>query len=166
MTMSDKFLQTRDTEEFSDPLQDYDPKTYSDPLAKALADQTVAAIQTTPVATVTPDTPVHAAVEKLAGLQVSCLLVVKDGKLVGVFSDRDVLERVALEYDRVKDRPVGELMTTDPVYAYEADSAAAALSIMAVSGFRHVPVTDIEQRVVGIVSPQRVAEFLRRQVLN
>jgi CBS domain-containing protein len=166
MTMSDKSLQTRDAEEFSDPLQNYDPKTYKDPLEKALAEEAVAAIQTTPVATVTPDTPVHSAVEKLAGLQVSCLLVVKDGQLVGVFSDRDVLERVALEYNQVKDRPVSELMTTNPVYVYEADSAAAALSIMAVSGFRHVPVTDIEQRVVGIVSPHRVAQFLRRQVLN
>jgi CBS domain-containing protein len=105
-------------------------------------------------------------VKALADLEVSCLLVAKDGKLVGVFSDRDVLDRVALEYDQVKDRPVGELMTTDPVYAYEADSAAAALSIMAVSGFRHVPVTDINQNVVGIVSPQRVAEFLRKQVLK
>jgi len=164
--MSEEFVPTRVTEEFTDPLQNYDPKTYNDPLEKALADEKVAAIQSTPVATVTPDTPVHAAVAMLARLKVSCLLVVKDGKLVGVFSDRDVLDRVALDYDQVKDRPVGKLMTTDPVFVYETDSAAAALSIMAVSGFRHVPVTDIEQKVVGIVSPQRVAEFLRRQVLE
>ena len=166
MTMSDRFTPTKATDEFVDPLQNYDPKKYNDPLEKALAEETVAAIQTTPVATVTPDTPVHSAIRTLAGLKVSCLLVVDDGKLVGVFSDRDVLERVALEYDYVKDHRVGELMTTNPVFVYLSDSAAAALSIMAVSGFRHVPVTDIEQKVVGIVSPQRVAEFLRRQVLN
>jgi CBS domain-containing protein len=164
--MTDKSTPAKDAEEFVDPLQNYDPKTYNDPLEKALAEETVIAIHSTPVATVTPETPVQAAVKALADLEVSCLLVAKDGKLVGVFSDRDVLDRVALEYDQVKDRPVGELMTTDPVYAYEADSAAAALSIMAVSGFRHVPVTDINQNVVGIVSPQRVAEFLRKQVLK
>ena len=66
-------------------------------------------------------------------------------ELVGVFSDRDVLERVALEYDQVKDRPVQR--TDDrrtPWCVYESDSAAAALSIMAVSGFRHVPVTNVD----------------------
>ena len=66
----------------------------------------------------------------------------------------------------MKDRPVGELMTTNPIYAYESDSAAAALSIMAVSGVRHVPVTNIERKVVGIISPQRVTEFLRKHMLD
>jgi signal-transduction protein with cAMP-binding, CBS, and nucleotidyltransferase domain len=157
---------TKEPEEFRDPLQNYHPKTHNDPLEKALIDETVVAIQCTPVATVAPGTPVHAAVKTLAGLHVGCLLVAENGRLVGVFSDRDVLDRVALEYDQVKDRPVSELMTTDPVYVYETDSAAAALSIMAVSGFRHVPVTNIDQQVVGIVSPQRVTEFLRKHVLD
>ena len=113
--MTNKPSTAKDAEEFVDPLQNYDPKTYNNPLEKALAEDTVTAIQSTPVATVTPDTPVQAAVKALADLEVSCLLVAKDGKLVGLFSDRDVLDRVALEYDQVKDRPVGELMTTDPV---------------------------------------------------
>jgi CBS domain-containing protein len=166
MTMSNECVPTKVPDEFRDPLENYDPKIYKDPLEKALAEETVGAIQFMPVATVGPGTPVHAAVDKLAGLQVACLLVEQDGRLVGVFSDRDVLDRVALEFDQVKDRPVGEIMTTDPVYAYETDSAAAALSIMAVSGFRHVPVTNIEQKVVGIVSPHRVTEFLRKHVLD
>lgn len=164
--MTKNTVQAKEPEEFSDPLQNYDPKIYKDPLEKALAEETVVAIQCTPVATITPDTPIHAAVKALAGMQVACLLVEEDGRLVGVFSDRDVLDRVALEYEQVKDRPVGEFMTTDPIYAYENDSAAAALSIMAVSGVRHVPVTNIEQKVVGIVSPQRVTEFLRKHVLQ
>jgi len=166
MTMTKDTVQAKEPEEFSDPLQNYDPKIYKDTLEKALAEETVVAIQCTPVATITPDTPIHAAVKALAGMQVACLLVEEGGRLVGVFSDRDVLDRVALEYEQVKDRPVGEFMTTDPIYAYENDSAAAALSIMAVSGVRHVPVTNIEQKVVGIVSPQRVTEFLRKHVLK
>jgi len=164
--MSNDVSPTNEPEEFRDPLQNYDPKSYKDPLEKALAEETVTAIQCTPVATISPDTPVHAAVKTLAGMQVACLLVEQDGRLAGVFSDRDVLDHVALEYEQVKDRPVGELMTTDPIYVYENDSAAAALSIMAVSGFRHVPVTTIDQKVIGIVSPQRVTEFLRKHVMN
>ncbi len=164
--MTDNCMPSKEPEEFRDPLQNYDPKVYRDPLEQALAEETVAAMQMKPIAKVDQNTPVHAAVETLARLHVSCLLVEQDGRLIGVFSDRDVLERVALEYDQVHNLPISEVMTTNPVYAYESDSAAAALTIMAVSGFRHVPVTNIEQQVIGIISPQRVNEFLRKHIMN
>ncbi len=159
--MSDKPKSELDGE-FQDPLENYEPKSYDDELEQALVDETVAAIQAQPFATVTPDTLVHEAIEKLAGLHHACLLVEDDGKLVGVFSDRDALEKVALEYDRVKDRPVREVMADQPVYVYDSDSSAAALSVMAVSGYRHVPVVDLDERLAGIISPQRVTSFLRK----
>jgi len=148
--------------EFHDPLENYEPKTYDDVLEQALCDETVTAIQAKPFATVTPDTPVHEAVKKLAALHHACLLVEDNGKLVGVFSDRDALDKVALEYEQVKDRPVREVMTDQPVYVYKTDSSAAALSVMAVSGYRHVPVVDLEENVVGIISPQRVTSYLQK----
>jgi CBS domain-containing protein len=52
-------------------------------------------------------------------------------------------------------------MTADPIYIYETDSAAAALSVMAVSGYRHVTVLNLQDELVGIISPQRVASFLQ-----
>ena len=149
-------------DEFQDPLEDYNPKKYEDGVEEALGEQPVAAIMHEPFATVSADTKVSAAVQKLSGFHIACLLVEEDGKLVGVFSDRDVLDRVALEYDDVKDRCVREVMTSDPVYVYDTDPAAAALSVMAVSGYRHVPIVDASERIVGIVSPQRVTAFLRK----
>ena len=151
----------QDPDEFVSPLENYDPKTYDDPLERALAEEHVSAIQNQPFASVPPEMTIAEAVAKLAQQQVACLLVEDEGRLVGVFSDRDVSNRVALEYDEVKDKPVRELMTTEPVFVYESDCAAAALSVMAVSGFRHVPVTNLQEKVVGIVSPQRVTKFLR-----
>ena len=53
-------------------------------------------------------------------------------------------------------------MTTNPVYVYESDPSAAALSVMAVSGYRHVPILDLHDRIAGIASPQRVTAFLQR----
>ena len=154
----------RDTTEFEDPLENYDPKVYQDALEQALAEEPVEAIQSTPFASVPPDTPVCDAVEKLAKLHVACLLVQQDGHLVGVFSDRDVLDKVALEWDTVQNLPVSKVMTLEPVYVYATDSSGAALSVMAVSGYRHVPVLDLNRNVVGIVSPQRITEFLQRHV--
>lgn len=161
--MSDK-KKTSEPNEFIDPLQNYDPKVYSDSLEKALAEEPVTAIQYQPVAITGPDTPIHQAVEQLANLHVACLLIEQEGRLVGVFSDRDVLNRVALEFELIKDKPVSEVMTDDPVYVYETDSSASALSVMAVYGLRHVPVTDVKQKLIGIISPQRVTTFLRKHL--
>ncbi len=155
---------TPDPEEFQDPLENYDPKTYDDPLEEALAEETVEQIRHEPMATISPDTTVQAAVEQLAGLHVACLLVEEDGQLLGVFSDRDVLDKVAFEFDKVKDEPVRSVMTDDPIYVYDTDSSAAAFSVMAVAGFRHVPVLDLQQKLVGIVSPQRVTEFVQQRL--
>lgn len=154
------------SDEFQDPLENYDPKRYADPMEAALATQPVAEIQSTPYASVSPGTSIADAVRKLASLHVACLLVEQNGKLVGVFSDRDVLGKVALEYDDMKDRSVSEVMTQDPVYVYDNDSSATVLTVMAVSGFRHVPVVNLDDTIIGIASPHRVTGFLQRYFVD
>ena len=149
------------SDEFSDPLENYEPKEYSDALGQALAEEELSAIRHEPFLKIAPTTPVHEAIAQLASHHIACLLVTDKNKLVGVFSERDVLSKIALEFDQVKDRPVSEVMTTDPIYVNETDSAVAALTVMAVCGYRHVPVVDLNDNVVGIVSPQRVTEFLQ-----
>ena len=96
MTEADK-----DKVGFQDPLENYEPKTYQDPLEEALAEQPIGAIRHEPFTVITPQMPVHEAVEKLAGLHVACLLVADEGSLVGVFSDRDALEFIILLQNEV-----------------------------------------------------------------
>ncbi len=147
--------------EFADPLENYDPNEYADAMEEALAEETVASIRSKPYAEISPDKPVRSALQALAGLKVASLLVVEDEKLVGVFTERDALERVASCYHEVKDLPVREVMTSNPVVVYETDPAGAALSAIAVAGYRHVPVLDINDKVVGVISPHRVFEFVQ-----
>ncbi len=158
--MSDKSPQIPLPEEYRDPLKDFDPKHYSDPLERALCEETVAAIKHEPYECISPETSIEAAVKKLAGLHIACLVVATDSELLGVFSDRDVLDKVALEYEELRARPVSEVMTRNPIYVCETDSAAAALAVMVVAGYRHVPVLNSRGKLVGIVSPQRVTAFL------
>ncbi len=148
-------------EDFVDPLSNYEPRQYGDAIQEALAEETVAAIRSRPYAEISPDNTIYSALQVLAGLQVASLLVVDKGRLVGVFTERDVLERVALRFDEVKDRPVREVMTSNPLVVYESDPAGAALSAIAVAGFRRVPVVDLNGAVVGVLSPRRVFEFLQ-----
>ena len=148
-------------DDYRDPLENYDPKHYADALERALAEETVAAIEAQPYVSVSPETTVEEALTKFVDLNIACVLVEDGGKLIGVFSERDALNKVALEYELVKKRPVREFMTSSPIFVYNTDSSAAALSVMAATGYRHVPVVDLNQQIVGIVSPQRVTAFLQ-----
>jgi CBS domain-containing protein len=144
---------------FDDPLENYEPKTYSDPIEKSIAEDPVTNIRHQPFVAVSPDISATDAVNKLAAEHVSCLLVEEDERLVGVFTDREVLHKIALA-DNAADIKLRDVMTADPVYVYEDDPIAAALCVMAASGYRHVPVVNGEEKITGIISPQRVTNYL------
>ncbi len=150
--------------EFRDPLENYDPKVYDDPLEKALAEGKVTDIESKPYVEIEPEVSVFRALQVLTGLKVASLLVVDKGVLVGVFTERDALEKVAERYHQIKDLPVREVMTADPVVVHETDPPAAALSAIAVAGYRHVPVLAINGRVVGMISPRRVFSYIDQRL--
>jgi CBS domain-containing protein len=129
-----------------------------------LAEDTVAAISSRPYAEISPDKSVFHALQVLAGLSVASLMVVEKGRLVGVFTERDVLERVATRFAEVKNRPVRDVMTSNPIVVYETDPAGAAFSAIATAGYRHVPVLDLNEQVVGVVSPRRVFAYLLQRL--
>ncbi|MFC1757338.1 cyclic nucleotide-binding/CBS domain-containing protein [Planctomycetota bacterium] len=153
--------QPNDGTEFDDPLQNYDPKKYRDSLEKALAEETVARIQHRPHSSISPDAKVAEAIEQLAAQHVACLLVEENGDLVGVFTDRETLNAMARDID-LREATVRDVMSKNPVFVYTTDPAAAALCVMAVGGFRHVPIIDVDEKIAGVVSPQRVTAFLSK----
>jgi len=150
-------------EEFQDPLENFEPPKYGDPLEAALMEQSIEELQSRPFTTVAPETPIGEAVQTLAELDIACLMVAEGSRLVGLFTERDVLDKVADRFEELKDRPVRDVMTAKPVVVYETDSPAAALCVMAANGYRHVPVLDVKENILGVVSPQRVTSFLQKQ---
>lgn len=153
-------------QDFEDPLSNYDPREYRDPLERALAERTVAAITHQPSVCIGPEQPVREAIDALAGLEVACLMIVEENRLLGIFSEWDVLQKVASRHGDLADRPVRDVMTENPVFVYETDSVASTLAVIARCGYRHVPVLDLQERVVGIVSPQRISCFLQEEIAN
>ena len=86
-----------------------------------------------------------------------CVLVVDDGRLVGIFTDRDAVLKVAGR--PVVRQPIADLMTRDPVILRHDDTIAVAINKMAVGGFRHVPI--VKGGVpVGVVSARDVFRHL------
>ncbi|MEM9354345.1 MAG: CBS domain-containing protein [Planctomycetota bacterium] len=149
---------------FQDPLENYDPPEYSDALEKALAEEPVSSIRSWPVSTVGPGVTAGEAVRVMSEGDAACLLVVEDGELVGTFSVRDVLNSVSEDFESSREKPLREVMTKSPTFVYDSDASGAALSVMAVTGFRHVPVLDSDETVRGIINPQRVTDFLLKHI--
>jgi len=101
---------------------------------------------------VSPDTPLKEVVRQLAEGNVGCVLVVSGTALKGIFSERDLLMKVAHDYEKLQDRPVGDFMTPDPSALKPDDTIAWALNRMDVGDFRHVPIVNggAVQRVVSV----------------
>jgi CBS domain-containing protein len=102
-------------------------------------------------------TPVDDAIVRMQRDGIDCLLVTSSGMLVGIFTDRDAILKVAGR--PASSRTVGELMTHDPVVLRSGDPVAVAIHKMAVGGFRHVPIVDRGQPI-GVVSARDVFRHL------
>ena len=103
------------------------------------------------------DVSVEAAIARMQADGLDCLLVMEGGALVGIFTDRDAILKVAGQGDG--GRTVREVMTPDPVILRSGDPVAVAINKMAVGGFRHVPI--VKGGVpVGVVSARDVFRHL------
>jgi CBS domain-containing protein len=97
------------------------------------------------------------AIRRMHDKGIDCVLVVEGGRLVGIFTDRDAVLKVAGTKSR--GRPISALMTHDPVVLRHDETIAVALNKMAVGGFRHIPIVE-DGRPTGVVSARDVFHHL------
>ena len=99
------------------------------------------------------------AVAAMREWNVGCLLVTEFGRVVGIFTERDLLTRV-LAPGRALDSPMRLCMTANPVTVAPKDSVRTAVKRMQKGGYRHLPVVDEAGRPVGVVSARRVVHYV------
>ena len=89
-----------------------------------------------------------------------CAVVVDDhGSVLGVFSERDLLSKVAGRGEELLERPVRDFMTPDPVVIETSAPIAYALHQMALGGYRHLPLVQ-GGKPVGMVSIRDIVTFI------
>jgi CBS domain-containing protein len=96
------------------------------------------------------DTVLHA-IELMAARQVGALLVMSQGALVGIISERDYARKIILKKRLSHDTPVEDIMTAEPITVTPDDTLHHCMEIMTERRFRHLPVVDAG-RVVGMLS--------------
>src|SRR5688500_6607245 len=89
---------------------------------------------------VASDTPTVEAIDKMRTAHVGCALVIDDGKLMLIFTERYVLNKLTGKTVLAPTTPVKELRSPNPDSLRETDSVATALSKMSIGRYRHIPV--------------------------
>jgi CBS domain-containing protein len=126
-----------------------------------LLSEPIGSLSPAPALTVPLDAPLKKAVEIMQDQHIGCVLVVDAaGVLKGIFTERDLLSRVAgrgLDWSACK---VADYMTSDPESLRADDRIVWALNLMHVGGYRHVPITDAQGHATGVVSVKDIVAFI------
>jgi CBS domain-containing protein len=103
-----------------------------------------------------PTDSVESAVAKLVSLGVGSLVVLKNGEMVGLLTERDVMQSMAKQGCDLKDVQVSTIMVTEPVVADADDSVDYARDVMTKSHISHLPIFE-KDKLLGIISFHDVA---------
>ncbi len=124
----------------------------------------------TPVCALRPPRPVSVgptatlaeAMRLMLQRDVGALLVVgADASLLGIFSERDLLVKVAGLHDNYAELPVSQFMTAKPETVTAEDTLAFAIHKMDIGGYRHLPIVK-DNRPTGVISVRDMVRYITR----
>jgi CBS domain-containing protein len=98
-----------------------------------------------------PDLLVFDALKEMALREVGALLVIRDGKVCGVISERDYARKVLLKGRTARDTPVRDIMSAEVVFAHPEETVETCMKRMTEKRIRHLPV-EHEGEILGVIS--------------
>ena len=103
------------------------------------------------IESVEPDAKLSAAIKTLAERKIGAVLVMSQGRVEGILSERDIVRVLGERGAAALDEPVSAVMTRKVVSCKQADTVAAIMEMMTSGKFRHLPVVE-NDTVVGLIS--------------
>ena len=165
-------VRNRSRSEFDEAYDDTEAGASEDGVLRgALLTETIRVLAPHVPLAVRPETTVRDAIREMNQRHVGCAMVVDQaGKLVGIFTERDLLTKVVGHDKDPRTTLIGDAMTRNPETLGLDDGLAFALNRMSVGGFRHIPLVDSNHKPVGLISVRDLIGFIvslyPRSVLN
>ena len=126
----------------------------------AVFSQPLSKVPRRPVLLLQKSTSIADAILALNEKRVGVALIVENGKLAGIFTERDVLKKVAGATMDLQTVLVSKVMTPDPFTLPEDCSIAFALHHMSLEGYRHLPLVKPDRTPVGVVGVRDIVAYL------
>lgn len=135
------------------------PEHVSQGLAQHLIDDSILKLKPQMTVQALPEDSVSTVVQTMIDQHASGVMVVHQEKLVGVFTERDFLMKIADHYDELAQEPIRKFMTQSPESLEAKDSIAFGLNRMAVKNYRHIPIVK-DDKPIAMVRTRDVLSFL------
>jgi predicted transcriptional regulator len=111
---------------------------------------------------VASSTPALEVIDQMKRAHVGCALVIDHGKLLGIFTERDVLNKLTGKRALDGGTPVKDLMSRNPETLRETDSVATALNKMSLGRYRHIPVVKTDG-TYSVTSIKHVLRYIAKE---
>jgi len=128
-------------------------------LANSLRADRIGALRLREVCKAEPPDSIEQVVRCMTERRTGCVLVHHEGHLVGIFTERDFVNRVVTQGVDCS-QPVESVMTPDPATASIGDSVLAAIELMNAGGYRHLPVIGEDGHPIGVLSVKDIMHYL------
>jgi len=150
------------TDELDDELQEMyeDPKRREKTLSNEVLRLPVKSLKLQEPVTISASATVQEAIEAMQKHKIGCVLLVKSKKLVGIFTERDFLHKIAGKINDISSIMVSEYSTPHPETLQIDHSIGHALNLMHVGGYRHIPIVNANNEPTGVISIKDAVAFL------
>jgi CBS domain-containing protein len=140
-------------------LTQLDRPIAQDRVERSLMEDPVSVLRPRSAVTLSSEATVAEAMQTMSAQDIGAVLIVDDGgRLLGIFSERDLLTKVAGN-ELSCGRPIREFMTADPETVRATDPLAFALHKMDGGGYRHLPVVQ-DGRLLGMISVRDMLRYV------
>jgi predicted transcriptional regulator len=150
-------------DECQQPLDFLSKPRASTAIERSLAKDRVSSLDPKTPLAVSPDQAVGEVLRLMVERQVGCVIVQRGDKVLGIFSERDALDRLNVNFAQLTDRPVSQFMTPSPETVESDARIAFAVHKMDVGGYRHLPVVS-QGQLSGVISVRDVLRYVTQNL--
>lgn len=143
-------------------IRGFQESEHSD-IERNLLKQSLEVVATKDYVEISPDTTVRDAIDLMNKGGFHSAMIIENKSIVGIFTERDILYKLAKQFRDKADSPVSDFMTTNPVTLRSQDPIVFGLNRMMVGEYRHIPI-EKDGQLSGMVSVRDVLRYMVEQI--